>query len=127
MSQDPKCIIVAGASAGGLTALSELVAQLQEDIDAALFIVLHLSNRGIGDLLASRLQGYTNLNVSLAKGETPIRRGHIYIAPPDYHLIIKNGHCKTAQGPEENRWRPSIDVMFRSAAAAYGDRVIGIV
>lgn len=89
--------------------------------------MLHLSNRAIGDLLVSRLQGYTTLPCLLAKNEQPIRKGHIYIAPPDCHLIIKEGMIKTAQGPEENRWRPSIDVLFRSAAVAYGESVIGIV
>jgi two-component system chemotaxis response regulator CheB len=110
-----------------MNALCELVAQLHEDMDAALFIVLHLSSSGIGDLLANRLQGYSTMPCRLASGETPIRKGHIYIAPPDYHLMIREGYCKTVQGPEENRWRPSIDVLFRSAAATYGDRVIGII
>jgi len=127
MVQEPKFIIVIGASAGGLNALCEVVAQLHEDIDAAIFVVLHLSRRGIGDYLRHRLQQNTVLRCSVVAEEMPIERGHIYVAVPDYHLIVKKGVCKVGDGVEENRWRPSIDVLFRSAAVAYGERVIGVI
>jgi two-component system chemotaxis response regulator CheB len=63
----------------------------------------------------------------LAKDAQPIVKGNIYIAPPNYHLLVKKNIIGIADGPEENRWRPSIDVLFRSAAAAYGEAVIGVV
>jgi two-component system chemotaxis response regulator CheB len=126
-SKSPKCIIVIGASAGGINALCELVAQFQKEIDAAIFIVLHLSRRGVGDYLKHRLQQYTELTCHLATDELAIEKGNIYIAQPDFHLIVKKGVCKLTDGTQENRWRPSIDVLFRSAAAAYGEQVIGVM
>src|SRR4051812_1420804 len=126
-TEEPRFIIVAGASAGGLNALCEFVAQLQEDTDAAIFLVLHLSKVGIGTFLHNKLQQFTQLHCMLAQDNMPIKKGTVYIAPPDYHLIIKKGVMIISNGPQENRWRPSIDVLFRSAAAAYGERVIGVV
>ena len=127
MGQEPKFIITIGASAGGLEALCEIVAQFHEDIDASIFIVLHLSRRGIGEYLKHRLQQHTSLPCHVVTEELSIEKGHIYVAPPDFHLIVKQGLCKIGDGVEENRWRPSIDVLFRTAAAAYGERVIGLI
>ncbi|MDB5229887.1 MAG: hypothetical protein JWN76_692 [Chitinophagaceae bacterium] len=124
---EPKFIVVIGASAGGLKALTEIVTQIDENIDAAFFIVLHLSKRGIGDFLSSTLQRFTKLPCTVATDNEPIRRGHIYIAPPGYHMIVKQNYIMIGSGATENRWRPSIDILFRSAAAAYCDRVIGII
>jgi two-component system, chemotaxis family, protein-glutamate methylesterase/glutaminase len=124
---DPKHIIVIGASAGGLTALSELVSQFKQDWDAAYFIVLHLSRKGISDFLVHRLKQHTQLPCCLAVDGIPIQKGTIYIGAPNFHLLVKNGEVKQGHGPEENRYRPSIDVLFRSAAASYGSRVTGIV
>jgi two-component system chemotaxis response regulator CheB len=125
--KDPSFITVIGASAGGVDALGELLAQLPEDIDNAIFVVLHLSSRGIADFLSAKLQHLTPLPCKVAKDGARIERGHIYIAPADSHLVIKNGMMKVVNGPVENRWRPSINVLFRSAAVAYGERVIGII
>ncbi len=125
--QEPRFIVVIGTSAGGLNALTELVSQLNPSIDAAFFIVMHLSRMGIGDFLIHRLSKYTTLPCDVAKHNTPIERGHIYIAPPNFHLVLKKGEIAIGSGPEENRWRPSIDVLFRSAAANYDGRVIGVV
>ncbi|HEV7349749.1 chemotaxis protein CheB [Telluribacter sp.] len=127
MDEKPQFIITVGASAGGISALQELVVQFPEDIDAAVFIVLHLSKRGIAGLLVHRLQHLTHLPCVVASEGIPIKKGHIYVAPPDNHLLIKKDQIKISNGPEENRWRPSIDVMMRSAAVAYGERAIGIV
>jgi two-component system chemotaxis response regulator CheB len=124
---EPAFIIVIGASAGGIQALSRLVAQLDEQIDAAIFIVMHLGKTELGDFLAERLQKYTRIPCQLAGDNKPFEKGRIYTAPVNRHLIVKNGYTKITSGPHENRWRPSIDVLFRSAAAAYGERVIGII
>jgi two-component system chemotaxis response regulator CheB len=126
-SYKPEFIITIGASAGGLNAMTEVVAQLTEQINAAVFIVLHLSKVGLGDFLIHRLQKYTDYNCKIARDGEEIESHHIYIAPPDEHLLLIENKMVIGHGPAENRWRPSIDVLFRSAAAAYGNRVIGIV
>ena len=123
----PKFVIVVGASAGGLNALSEFVTQLQPDLDAAIFIVMHLSHTSISDFLAHNLKQRTALPCEKAIDGAPIKKGHIYIASPNLHLLVKKETIVLGHGPEENRWRPSIDVLFRSAAAAYSTRAIGVV
>src|SRR5256885_2737949 len=124
---EPKFIVVIGASAGGLSALIEVVSQLDRNIEAAICIVMHLSRKGIGDFLTYRLQKHTSLRCELATNGVSVEKGHIYIASPNLHLIVKPGRLLIGHGPEENRWRPSIDVLFRSAAAAYDGRTIGIL
>lgn len=123
----PKFIIVVGASAGGMNALSELVSQLQPRMDAAIFIVMHISRTSIGDFLMHRLQPLTSLPCTVATDGAIINKNHIYIASPNLHLLVKKGIILLGRGPEENRWRPSIDVLFRSAAAAYSTRAIGVI
>lgn len=126
-NRKPSFIITIGASAGGLNAISELISQLPEDLDAAVFVVIHVSKVGLGDFLIARLQKYTLFKCVLPRDEEVIHAGYIYIAPPDQHLLVNDGKVVIGQGPAENRWRPSIDVLFRSAAAHYGNRVIGII
>ncbi len=125
--EQPKFIIVIGTSAGGINALAELVEQFRKDLDAAVLIVMHLSRASIGDFLVHRLRPHTLLTCEVAKDDVPIEKGHIYIAPPNHHMLVKPGKIILGHGPEENRWRPSIDVLFRSAAIAYNSRVIGII
>jgi two-component system chemotaxis response regulator CheB len=123
----PAYIITVGASAGGLNAVNELIAQLPETLNVAVFIVMHLSKVGVGEFLVTRLQKYTAFTCIIPQDGDQIEAGKIYIAPPDKHLLIKDGKVALGYGPAENRWRPSIDVLFRSAAANYGNRVIGII
>lgn len=123
----PKFIVVVGASAGGLNALTELIAQVKPGTNAAFFIVLHLSRTSISDFLLHRLQAHTSLKCSIAVNEETIEKDHIYIAAPNCHLLVKKTNIILGSGPEENRWRPSIDVLFRSAAAAFSTRSIGII
>lgn len=123
----PEFIITIGASAGGLNAMTEVVSQLPEDMGVAVFLVLHLSKVGLGDFLVHRLQKYTTYKCRIAKNGDKIESNCIYIAPPDEHLLVKEGEVVLGQGPEENRWRPSIDVLFRSAAVSYGNRTIGVI
>jgi two-component system chemotaxis response regulator CheB len=121
-----KDIIVIGASAGGLAVLTELVAGLPEDLQASVFIVLHL---GASDpsILAQILQARSKLPVTEAQDGEGIRKGHIYVARPDYHLLVEADTVQLARGPKENRSRPAIDALFRSACYAHGSRVIGVV
>jgi two-component system, chemotaxis family, protein-glutamate methylesterase/glutaminase len=127
MDNSPKFIIVIGASAGGINASRELITQLNGNLDAAIFVILHLSGKAISDILVQRLQSYTNFHCKIARNGEPIRKGTLYVAPSDFHMLVKTGQVLVGQGPAENRWRPSIDVLFRSAAAAYTSRVIGII
>ncbi|MBC7867417.1 MAG: chemotaxis protein CheB [Gloeobacteraceae cyanobacterium ES-bin-316] len=123
----PKFITVVGTSAGGMSALIELVSQLREDMDTAVLIVMHLSGTGISDFLVHRLQPHSSFKCKLAVDGASIERGCIYVATAHVHLLVKENAILIGRGPEENRWRPSIDVLFRSAAVAYNTRCIGIV
>jgi two-component system chemotaxis response regulator CheB len=123
-------IIVIGASAGGVEALGTLVGGLPADLEAAIFVVLHVSPNGFSALPAILTRRGPLPAVHPAHGE-PIRHGRIYIAPPDHHLLLRDdngfGHIHLARGPRENGHRPAVDVLFRSAAAMYGPRVVGVV
>lgn len=127
MIAPPKYIVVIGASAGGLNALSEMVQHLQKGLDAAYCIVLHLSRKGIGDFIVHRLSQVTGLPCSMAENGAAIKKDHIYIARPNQHMLVKDNKFLLGAGPEENRFRPSIDVLFRSAAVAYSSHSIGII
>jgi len=119
-------IIVIGASAGGVQALSTLVADLPRNLPAAVFIVLHIS-ANVPSLLPSILARESILDIAHAVDGDPIQRGRVYVAPPDQHLIIERGRARLVHGPKENLHRPSIDALFRSAARWAGPRVIGVV
>jgi two-component system chemotaxis response regulator CheB len=123
----PFFIVVIGASAGGQEAICKLIAQLPGNLNAAIFIVMHISRHGLENFLVQRLQKCTVLPCSSAVDGQSIERGHIYIGPPDHHLIVTSGFMHLRKGPQENRWRPSIDVLFRSAAVYYNSRAIGII
>ena len=128
MSNDgPSFVIVIGASAGGLNAIAELVSQFPTDLNAAVFVVLHLSKAALGDILVNRIQKNTSLDCKIAEHNEEIKSGQIYVAPPDEHLLAKEDRIVIGRGPAENRFRPSIDVLFRSAAASHGEKVIGII
>jgi two-component system, chemotaxis family, protein-glutamate methylesterase/glutaminase len=89
--KEPKFIIVVGTSAGGMNALIELVAQFNEDLEAAVFIVMHLSRNSISDFWVHRLQPHTSLKCKVAKDGASIEKGHIYVAAPNQHLLVKKG------------------------------------
>jgi two-component system chemotaxis response regulator CheB len=127
MNEKPKFVVVIGTSAGGFFALTELISQLTEEMNAAFFVVMHLSHRGIGGYLVSQMQKYTPLLCTEAEENVIIRKDTIYFAQPNKHLLIKENTIALGYGPEENRWRPSIDVLFRSAAAAFDGHTIGII
>lgn len=119
-------IIVIGASAGGIEALKEIVRDLPKDLPAALFVVVHMSPIS-PSVLPDILSRTGTLPAVSVKNEDTIRRGYIYVARPDYHLLVENGSVCAVYGPRENRHRPAIDPLFRSAAYAYGTRVVGVV
>lgn len=119
-------IIVAGASAGGIEALKQVVRRLPADLPAAVFVVVHVFPRS-KSLLPEILSGVSKNPVLHAEDGMEIRPGHIYVAPPDHHLMVEQGHMHLSRGPKEQHQRPCINVTFRSAAAVYGARVIGVV
>jgi two-component system chemotaxis response regulator CheB len=127
MNTSPKFVIVIGASAGGTTATAELISQIKPNINAAVFVILHLAGKGISELLMLRLQKFTSYKCKIAEDGEPLQSNTMYVPPVNQHLLVKEGQVVLGQGPSENRWRPSIDVLFRSAAAAYGNRCIGII
>ncbi len=122
----PKDIIVVGASAGGIEALRVLVGGLPSDLAASVFVVLHVSPESPG-MLAAILDGFGKLPAADAKDGERIQPGKIYVAPPDRHLLIEPRVMRVTRGPKENRFRPAVDLLFRSAAQTYGPRVIGVI
>lgn len=119
-------IIVVGASAGGITALSELLSSIPESLNASIFVVLHLPAASPSALPAI-LTRAGKLPAHRAVDGEQIKPGSIYVAPPDHHILLEGNRVLVKKGPKENNFRPSIDALFRSAAYAYGPRVIGIV
>jgi two-component system chemotaxis response regulator CheB len=121
-----KNIIVIGSSLGGIEALKILVGELPGNMEASIFVVQHISPHHqsyLPEILANR----GSLTATHAKDREPIRQGHIYVAPPDHHLLIEENFIRVTRGPKENRFRPSADALFRSAAYVYGPRVVGVV
>lgn len=119
-------IIVVGASAGGVEAVSKLVADLPSDLPAAIFVVIHVSPHS-KSLLPAILSRRGRLKANHPTDGEAIVHGHIYIAPPDNHLLVKRGYIRLVQGPKENHCRPAVDPLFRTAAKAYGHRVVGVI
>lgn len=126
MLLEKRNIIVIGASAGGFEALKRLVADLPADLNAAIFIVWHMSP-DIRGILPQVLNRQKKLMAAHAADGEEILYNRIYVAPPDHHLILEKGVVRVTRGPKENRFRPAVDPLFRSAAYIYGPRVIGIV
>ena len=124
---EPKYILVVGASAGGLNSITELAAQFKEEMDLAVFVVVHLNPSSLGGIVLQRIQRSTPYKCVEAEDGMSIKSGHLYMAVADRHMVVKKGKIILGDGPAENRWRPSIDVLFRSAAAAYDSRTFGII
>lgn len=119
-------IIVIGASAGGVYALKELVALLPADFKATIFVVIHISAHSSSHLAEILNQSGPLKAVCPSDGDL-IEPGRIYVASPDHHMLVEYDQLIVKRGPKENRFRPSIDALFRSAAYSYGPRVIGII
>src|SRR5687768_9810566 len=121
-----KQVVVVGASAGGIEALRELVAGLPADFPAPVCIVLHTAPQAPG-VLDSILSRSGPLPARNAADRDRLEPGRIYIAPPDCHLLVEPGRTRVTKGPRENRFRPAIDPLFRSAAQVFGPGAIGVV
>lgn len=119
-------VVVIGASAGGLDALEEIVRHLHADLPAAVLVVLHMPATS-RSLLAPILNRIGGLPAVEPRHGDSLRRGYIYVAKPDQHLEVSDGVIQLTHGPRVNGNRPSIDVLFGSTAAAYGERVVGVV
>ena len=119
-------IIVVGASAGGFEALKTLVGSLPRDFGATVFIVWHISP-DVRGVLPQVLNRFNTLPAAHPFDGETIAPNRIYVAPPDHHLLIEEGRVRVTRGPKENRFRPAVDPLFRSAAYAYNQRVIGVV
>lgn len=119
-------VIVVGASAGGVEALGRLVGGLSPELPASIFVVLHLLASG-KSLLDSILSREGPLPATAAVNGERFERGHIYVAPPGHHLLIRGDQVELSAGPRENGHRPAVDPLFRSAARACGARVIAVV
>ncbi|MDB5710327.1 MAG: hypothetical protein JWL96_2397 [Sphingomonas bacterium] len=119
-------IVVIGTSAGGVEALQRLCANLPADFPAAVFVTQHLSPsaRSVLPLLLNRAGPLPAF--SPGDGDE-VEAGRIHVAAPDLHMLLRPGKVLMRRGPNENRTRPAVNALFRSAAIAYGSRVIGVV
>ncbi len=120
-------VIVIGVSQGGLEALSNLLAVLPQDFDKAIIIVQHRAADS-DSYLSEHLNLISQLQVKEAQDKEPIRAGIAYIAPPDYHLLVeKQASLSLSDDERVNYTRPSIDVLFETAADCYGAALMGVV
>ena len=119
-------LVVIGASAGGIDALREIARGLPEGFGAPVCIVVHTAPESPGILHEILARAGRLPAVQPHDGER-LQPGHLYVAPPDRHLVVEPGRIRITRGPRENRFRPAIDPLFRSAAQVYGPGAIGIV
>ena len=121
-----KDIIVIGSSAGGVDALQRLCAALPRDFPGCIFVAQHLSPSS-KSVLPQLLERVGPLRALAPVDGQEIERGHIYVAGPDHHLLLREGRVLMRRGPYENRTRPAVNALFRSAAIHYGSRTVGVV
>jgi two-component system, chemotaxis family, protein-glutamate methylesterase/glutaminase len=119
-------MIVIGASAGGVEALITVVGALPAGLPAAIFLAMHIPAQSPG-LLPDILNRCGRLHAVHPVDGQAIQYRHIYVAPPDHHLLVEEGIVRVVRGPKENRHRPAIDPLFRSAVRTYGARVVGVI
>jgi two-component system chemotaxis response regulator CheB len=115
-----------GGSMGSFSAFKAIVAGLPEDLDASIFIVWHMSP-DVRSILPDVLNRSGRVRAVEARDGERIETNRIYVAKPDHHLVIDGNIVRTTHGPKENRFRPALDPLFRSAAFSYRQRVIGVV
>lgn len=122
----PRAVVI-GTSAGGIQALSRILPALPADFPAPVLVVIHMPADS-GNVLAPLFQKKCRLTVCEAEDKEPARPGTVYFAPPDYHLLVEmEGTLALSNDEPVLHSRPSIDVLFESAAEAFDDRVIGVV
>jgi two-component system chemotaxis response regulator CheB len=117
-------LVVIGASAGGVQALAGLIKLLPADFGAAVLVVMHISE---SSQLPSVLNRCGTLPCEFVTDHPAIKRGHVYIAPPNFHMLVTDDKIALSQSAKENLPRPSIDPLFRSAARIYRNRVVGVI
>jgi two-component system chemotaxis response regulator CheB len=122
----PTGVVCVGASAGGVDALREFVGGLDASLPAAVAVVLHIAPTA-GSALDRILARASGMPAAPARDGQPLEAGTVHVARPDRHLLLEDGRIRLSHGPRENGVRPALDPLFRSAAAAYGERAIGIV
>ena len=120
-----RCIVI-GASAGGFELVVDIASQLPADLAAPVFVTMHVPAYQ-RSYLPSILSRAGKLHAIHPEDGRKIGPGFIYVAPPDHHLLVDDGHIAVKRGPKENGFRPSIDALFRSAAYSYGTETIGVV
>jgi two-component system, chemotaxis family, protein-glutamate methylesterase/glutaminase len=120
-------VIVIGTSWGGLDALSRLLDGLHDDVEQPMVVVQHRSVESEGSALAEVLAHHTTRTVCDPDDKTELEPFHVYLAPPDYHVLVEHGHVALSTDAVVQYARPSIDVLFDSAADSYGPHAIGIV
>jgi len=119
-------ILAIGTSAGGVEALVFLAARLERNLPASVLLTIHLPQHSTSSL-DGVLTRAGPLPATFAQDGDSLRKSHIYIAPPDRHLIVDGDHISLGEGPRENNARPAIDPMLRSAAVCCGSRTVGVV
>jgi two-component system chemotaxis response regulator CheB len=119
-------VVVIGASAGGVEALMNVVSALPRDLDAPVFVCLHIS-AGARSALPQILSRLNSLPAAYPADGQRIQPGRIYVAPPDHHMLLRDGKIELSKGPKENAARPAIDPLFRTAAVSYGERAVGVL
>lgn len=120
-------VIVIGASLGGLIAIETLLSHIDPTLNIPIAIVQHRAKTDRKNLLASLLQAHTQLRVVEAEDRDELLPGTIYLAPPDYHLLIEQGYLALSLDAPVNYARPSVDLLFETAAFSYGAAALGIV
>lgn len=121
-----RAVVVIGASAGGVEALRRVFAGVPETFAGAICVVLHVRAHA-PSVLPAILTRAGHLAVRHAQDGDPLEPGAVVVGPPDYHLLVEEGRVRLWKGPHENRQRPAVDALFRSAAAAYGSATVGVV
>lgn len=122
-----KRIVVIGTSAGGLEALRTLVGELPATFPAPIFVVQHMATSANASVLLAALGEASALRIGIARDGQEFEPGHVYIAPVDFHLLVKKKTLLVTKGARENRYRPAIDPLFRSAAVTHGAQVISVI
>ncbi|HJQ10372.1 MAG TPA: chemotaxis protein CheB [Gemmatimonadaceae bacterium] len=121
-----KDIVVVGASAGGIEALTELVTKLPRNFPGSIFVVVHVPE-GATSVLPKILSRHGALPATHPKNGDRIEKGRLYVAPPNSHMMLEKNRIRLVRGPREHGVRPAVDPLFRSAAVSFGPRVVGVV
>lgn len=122
----PRGVVVIGASAGGVEAITQLAAGMPRDLPYAVLVVLHVPANA-PSVLAEIIHRSGPLPAKAARNGQRLKAAHIHVAVPDRHLLIDDHHVMLSEGPTENSHRPAVNALFRSAAIHYGSHAIGVL